>query len=45
MTRNDLPELSRDDLIELALEKRAEIEALRLKLEKGKKPSNKACSL
>jgi transposase len=38
MTRNDLSQLSQDELIELVLEKQAEIEALRLKLEKGKKP-------
>lgn len=38
MTRNDLAQLSRDDLIDLVLEKQAEIEALKLKLEKGKKP-------
>jgi transposase len=38
MTRNDLSHLSHDELIELVLEKQAEIEALRLKLEKGKKP-------
>jgi transposase len=38
MTRNDLAQLSREDLIELVLEKQAEIEALRMKLEKGKKP-------
>jgi transposase len=38
MTRSDLAQLSRDDLIDLVLEKQAEIEALNLKLEKGKKP-------
>ena len=38
MTRNDLAQLSRDDLIDLVLEKQTEIEALRLKLEKNKKP-------
>ena len=38
MTRNDLAQLSRDDLIDLVLEKQAEIEVLKLKLEKGKKP-------
>ena len=38
MTRNDLSQLSREDLIDLVIEKQAEIEALRLKLEKGVKP-------
>ena len=38
MTRQDLTRLSNDELIDLVLEKQAEIEALRLKLEKGKKP-------
>src|SRR5512136_2209288 len=38
MTRQDLAQLSNDELIDLVLEKQAEIEALRLKLEKGKKP-------
>jgi transposase len=38
MTRNDLAQLSHDDLIDLVLEKQAEIEALKMKLEKGKKP-------
>ncbi len=38
MTRDDLSQLSHEELIELILEKQAEIEALRLKLEKGKKP-------
>jgi transposase len=38
MTRQDLAQLSSEELIDLVLEKQAEIEALRLKLEKGKKP-------
>jgi hypothetical protein len=38
MTRQDLAQLSNGELIDLVLEKQAEIEALRLKLEKGKKP-------
>jgi len=45
MTRNDLTQLSQDELIDLVLAQveqnaklQAEIEALRLKLEKGKKP-------
>jgi len=45
MTRNDLTQLSQDELIDLVLahveqnvKLQAEIEALRLKLEKGKKP-------
>jgi len=38
MTRNDLSNLSRDDLIDLVLEKQGEIDALRMKLEKNKKP-------
>jgi transposase len=38
MTRQDLAHLSSDELIDLVLEKQAEIEALRLKLEKNKKP-------
>jgi len=38
MTRQDLAQLSNDELIDLVLEKQAEIEALRLKLEKDKKP-------
>jgi transposase len=38
MTRQDLAHLSSDELIELVLEQQAEIDALRLKLEKNKKP-------
>src|SRR5512135_283558 len=38
MTRDDLARKSRDELIDIVLEKQAEIEALRLKLEKNKKP-------
>jgi hypothetical protein len=38
MTREDLTQFSHDKLIDLVLEKQAEIEALRMKLEKGKKP-------
>jgi transposase len=38
MTRDDLARMSRDELIELVLEKQAEVEALRLKMEKNKKP-------
>jgi transposase len=38
MTRQDLVQLSNDELINLVLEKQAEIEALRMKLDKGKKP-------
>src|SRR5512139_378079 len=38
MTQNDLAHMSREELIELALELHAEVEALRMKLEKGKKP-------
>jgi transposase len=38
MTRDDLVRMSRDELIDLVLEKQAEVEALRLKLEKNKKP-------
>jgi len=38
MTRQDLMQLSNEELIKLVLEKQAEIEALRLKLDKGKKP-------
>jgi len=45
MTRNDLAQMSRDELIDLVLANaeqnaklQAEIEALRMKLEKGKKP-------
>src|SRR6185295_11727437 len=38
MTREDLTQFSHEKLIDLVLEKQAEIEALRLKLEKGKKP-------
>jgi hypothetical protein len=39
MTRQDLTQLSNDKLIDLLLEKQAEIEALRLKMEKNKKSS------
>jgi len=38
MTRQDLAQLSNETLIDLVLEKQAEIEALRMKLEKNKKP-------
>lgn len=38
MTREDLTQFSHEKLIDLVLEKQAEIEALRMKLEKGKKP-------
>jgi transposase len=38
MTRNDLAQLSREELIELVLKLHNEVEAMRLKLEKGKKP-------
>jgi len=38
MTQDDLAHMSREELIDLALELNAEIEALKLKLEKGKKP-------
>jgi hypothetical protein len=38
MTRQDLAQLNNDELIDLVLEKQAEIEALRLKMEKNKKP-------
>jgi len=38
MTRDDMARMSREELIDLALEQNAEIEALKLKLEKGKKP-------
>ena len=38
MTRQDLVQLSNEELINLVLEKQAEIEALRMKLDKGKKP-------
>jgi transposase len=38
MTRSELRDLSQDALIDLVLEKQAEIEALRLKIDKGKKP-------
>jgi transposase len=38
MTRDDLARKSRDELIDMVLEKQAEIEALRLKVEKNKKP-------
>jgi transposase len=38
MTRDDLARKSRDELIDMVLEKQAEIEALQLKLEKNRKP-------
>ena len=45
MTRNDLAQMSRDELIDLILAEhtqletlRADYEALKVKLEKGKKP-------
>jgi len=38
MTRDDLTRMNREELIDLALELNAEIEALKLKMEKGKKP-------
>jgi len=38
MTLDDIARMSREELIDLALEQNAEIEALKLKLEKGKKP-------
>jgi transposase len=38
MTRQDLAQLSNEELIDLVLEKQAEIEALRMKIEKNKKP-------
>ena len=38
MTRQDLVQMSNEELINLVLEKQAEIEALRMKLDKGKKP-------
>ncbi len=38
MTRDDIARMSREELIDLALEQNAKIEALKLKLEKGKKP-------
>jgi len=38
MTREDLTQLSHEKLVNLVLEKQAEIEALQMKLEKGKKP-------
>jgi transposase len=38
MTRDDIARMSREELIDLALEQNAEIMALKLKLEKGKKP-------
>jgi hypothetical protein len=41
MTRTDLTQLSQDALIDLVLEKQVEIDALRMKLNKGKKsPAN-----
>jgi transposase len=38
MTRDDLARKSREELIDLVLEKQAEVEALRVKLEKNKRP-------
>jgi transposase len=38
MSRDDLARMNRDELIDLVLEKQSEIEALRLKMEKNKKP-------
>ncbi len=38
MTRDDLARKSREELIDLVLEKQAEVEALQLKLEKNKRP-------
>ena len=38
MTRDDIARMSQEELIDLALEQNAEIMALKLKLEKGKKP-------
>jgi transposase len=38
MTREDVTQLSHDKLVNLVLEQQAEIEALRMKLDKGKKP-------
>lgn len=38
MTRDDLARMSREELIDLALELNAEVEALKMKVEKGKKP-------
>ena len=38
MTQDDLSKLSKEELIDLVLEKQSEIEALRLKMEKNKKP-------
>jgi transposase len=38
MTRDDLARMNRDELIDLVLEKQSEIEALRLKMEKSRKP-------
>lgn len=38
MTRDDLARMNREELIDLALELNAEIEALKMKVEKGKKP-------
>ena len=38
MTRDDLARMNRDELIDLVLEKQSEIEALRLKMEKNRKP-------
>jgi len=46
MTRDDFARMSREELIDLALEQNAEIEALKMKLEKGKKkpPTNSSNS-
>jgi transposase len=38
MTREDVTQLSHDKLVNLVLEQQAEIEAMRMKLDKGKKP-------
>ncbi len=38
MTQDDLNKMSKEELIDLVLEKQSEIEALRLKMEKNKKP-------
>lgn len=38
MTQNDLAQMSREELIDLVLALHTEVEALKLKLEKGKKP-------
>jgi hypothetical protein len=38
MSQDELARLSREELIELTLEKNAGIEAMKMKVEKGKKP-------